>query len=97
MQKKQKLTLKFYFFKLMNNAVFEKTIKNMRKHRDIRLLTIEARRIYLTSEPNYHTKEKFFRKFISNRNEILMNKPVFLDLSILDRVKIVIMSFGMIS
>ena len=47
----------------MNNAVFVKTIKNVRKHRDIKLVTTEARRNYLVSEPNYHTTI-FFRKFI---------------------------------
>ena len=54
--------------KLMNNAVFEKTMENVRKHRDIKLLTTEARKNYLGSELNYHTT-KIFWKFISNRNE----------------------------
>ena len=39
----------------MNNAVFEKTMENMRKHRNIKLETTERRRNYLVSEPNYHT------------------------------------------
>ena len=43
----------------MNNAVFGKTMENMRKHRDIKLVTTERRRNYLVSEQNYHTK-KFF-------------------------------------
>ena len=47
--------------KLMNNAAFGKTIKNVRKHRDIKLVTTEARRNYLVSEPNYHTKKKFHK------------------------------------
>ena len=47
------------FFKLMNNTDFGKTMKNMRKHRNIKLLTTERRRNYLVSEPNYHTR-KFF-------------------------------------
>ena len=42
-------------FKLMNNSVFEKTMENIRKHRDIKLAAIEKRRNYLVSEPNYHT------------------------------------------
>ena len=47
-------------FKLMNIAVFEKTMENVRKHRDVKLVTTEKRRNYLVSEPNYHTKKKFF-------------------------------------
>ena len=43
----------------MNNAVFGKTMENVRKHRNIKLVTTERRRNYLVSEPNYHTT-KFF-------------------------------------
>ena len=46
-------------FKLMNNALFGKTMENVRQHRDIKLVTTETRRNYLVSEPNYHTT-KFF-------------------------------------
>ena len=41
-------------FKLMNHAVFEKTMENIRKHRDIKLVTIDKKRNKLVSEPNYH-------------------------------------------
>ena len=47
------------FFNSINLAVFEKAMENVRKHRDIKLVTIERRRNYLVSEPNYHTT-KFF-------------------------------------
>ena len=39
----------------MNNAVFRKVMENVRKHRDIKLVTTKAKRIYLVSEPNYQT------------------------------------------
>ena len=42
-------------FKFMNNAVFVKTLENVRKHRGVKLVTKERRRNCLVSEPNYHT------------------------------------------
>ena len=47
------------FFKLMNNAVFEKTMENVRKHKDIKLVTTDKRRNQLVLEPNYHTAKYF--------------------------------------
>ena len=77
LRKKAKNDFKKYFFKLMNNAVFGKTMENVRKHRDIKLETTEKRRNYLVSEPNYHTT-KFFTEnllFIEmKKTQIYMNK-----------------------
>ena len=42
-------------FKLMNNAVFGKTMENVRKHRDIKFVRTDKKRNKLVSEPNYHT------------------------------------------
>ena len=56
--RKAKSSFEKYFFKLMNNAVFGKTLKNVRKHRDIKLFI---------TRPNFHTTV-FHRKFISNEN-----------------------------
>ena len=46
-------------FKLLNNSVFGKTMENVRKHRDIKLITTDKRRNQLGSEPNYHTTKWF--------------------------------------
>ena len=57
------------FFKLINNAVFTKTMKNVGNHKDIKLVTNKERSSYLVSESNYNKITFFFRKSISNRNE----------------------------
>ena len=46
-------------FKLMNNAAFGKTMENVRKPRDIKLITTDKRRNQLALEPNYHTTKHF--------------------------------------
>ena len=48
----------------MNNAVFGKTMQNMRKHKDIKLFTTE-RRNYLMSGPSYHTTKFFTEKLLA--------------------------------
>ena len=57
------------FFKLMNNAVFGKTMENVRKHRNIKVVTTESRKKYLVSEPNYHTAKFFTENLLAKRNE----------------------------
>ena len=54
-RKKAKTDFENIFFKLINNAVFGKTMGNVRKHTYIKLVAIEKRRNYLVSEPNYDT------------------------------------------
>ena len=82
-------------FKLMNNLAFHNTMKNVRKHRDIKLITTEARRAYFMFEPNCHRTKFFCKKSISNRNNKNSNidKPFYLGLSILDLSKNVMQEF----
>ena len=71
------------FFKLMNNAVFGKTMENIRKHRDIKLVTTDKRRNKLVSEPNYHTMNYISEDlsiFEMNKTKVKMNKPIYLGL-----------------
>ena len=80
----------------MNNAVFGKTMENVRKHRDIKLVNTNKKRNKLVSEPTFHTM-----KLIDNNLAIIemrkvkvkMNKPIYLGLSILDISKITMYEF----
>ena len=53
------------FFKLINNSVFGKTMENVRKHRDIKLVTTEEKRNKLVLEPNYHITKRFSENVIA--------------------------------
>ena len=84
------------FFKLMNNSVFGKTMENIRKHRDIKLVTTNKRKSKLVSEPNYHTID-YISEDLSiiemNKTKVKMNKPIYLGLSILEISKILMYEF----
>ena len=74
------------FFRLRNNYVFGKTMENVRKHRDIKLVTTDKRRNLLVSDPNYHTTKWFLEKLLAiemKKTKVKMNKPVYLGWSIL--------------
>ena len=78
--------------KLMNG----KTVENIRKHRDIKLVTRDKKRNKLVSEPNYHTRN-YISEDLSiiemNKTRVKMNKPKYLGLSILDISKILMYEF----
>ena len=67
----------------MNSSVFGKTMENVRKHRDIKLVTAGKRRSQLVSEPNYHAKKWFSQNLLAiemNKIKVKMNKSVYLGL-----------------
>ena len=83
-------------FKLMNNAVFGETMENIRKHRNIKLVTTNKRRSKLVSEPNYHTMNYISEDLLiteMNKTRVKMNKPIYLGLSILDISKMLMYEF----
>ena len=74
----------------MNNAVFGKAMNNMRKHRDTKLVTIEARRNFFTT---CFCSSKNLLVIEIKRTQIFMDKLVFLGLLILEMCKIVMHEF----
>ena len=83
-------------FKLMNNSVFRKSMKNVRKHRDIKLVIADKRRNHLASEPNYHTPKYFSESLTAiemKKTKVKMNKPIYLGMSILDVTKTLMYKF----
>ena len=84
------------FFKLMSNAVFWKTMENVRKHRYIKLVTADKRRNQLISEPNYHTTKYFSENLLATemkKTKVKMNKPIYLGMSILNISKTLMYEF----
>ena len=80
----------------MNNAVFEKTMENVRKHRDIKLVKTDKRRNQLVSEPNYYATKWFSENLVATemkKTKVKMNKPVYLGFSILGISKTLMYKF----
>ena len=85
-------------FKLMINSVFGKTMENLRKHRDIKLVTTDEKRSKLISEPNYHSTKRFSENLLAiemkkKKTKVKMNKLVYLGMSILDISKTLMYKF----
>ena len=71
----------------MNNSVFGKTVENVRKHRDIKLVTTDKRKNQLVSEPNYHTTKYFSENLLATemkKIKVKINKPIYLGFSTIE-------------
>ena len=80
----------------MNNSVFGKTMENIRKHRDTKLVAADKKISKLVSEPNYHTINLISEDLSiieMKKAKVKMNKPIYLGLSILEISKILIYEF----
>ena len=80
----------------MNNSVFGTTMENVRKHRDINLVTTEEQRSKLVSEPNYHTTKNFTENILlieMKKTKVKMNKPLYLGMSTIDNSKTLMYEF----
>ena len=74
-----------YFLKLMNNSLFGNTMENVRKHRDIKLVTTDKIKSYLVSETVYRIAKWFSEKLLTmdmKKTKVEMNKILYMDLVI---------------
>ena len=84
------------FFKLMNNAVFGKTMENIRKRVNVKLVNNEEKARKLIAKPNYRSCKIFSENLISvhmKKTSLVMNKPVYLGVCILDLSKTIMYDF----
>ena len=84
------------FFKLMNNSVFSKTMENIRKHRDIKLINNEDKFRKTVMKPNFNSSVLFGKNLMGcemGKVKVVMNKPVYLGQMILDLSKLVMYEF----
>ena len=83
-------------FKLMNNAVFGKTMENIRKHKNIKLVTNREMYLHTVMKPNFMLGVLFGENVMGckmGKIKVVMNKPVYLGQAILDLSKTVMYEF----
>ena len=75
------------FYKLMNNSVFGKTMENIRKHRNIKLVNDEEEYLQNVMCPNFKSGTLLGLDLMAcemGKIKVVMNKPVYLGQAILD-------------
>ena len=84
------------FFKLMNNSVFGKTMENIRKRVDVRLVTNKEKLLKLSSKPTYVSSKIFNENLVAVhkiKETLTMNRPAYVGACILDLSKTLIYDF----
>ena len=84
------------FFKLMNNSVFGKTMENIRKRVDVRLITNEKKLLKMTSKPTYVSSKIFNENLVAVhkiKETLTLNRPAYVGMCILDLSKTLMYDF----
>ena len=84
------------FYKLMNNSVFGKTMENLRNRVDVTLVNTKEKLRKLVANPNFKSRKIFNENLVSvhmKKTSLLMNKPIYLGMCILDLSKIIMYDF----
>ena len=84
------------FYKLMNNSVFGKTMENIRKHRNIKLVTNQEAYLKAVMKPNFKSGTLFGENLMGcemGKIKVVIIKPVYLGQAILDLSMIVMYEF----
>ena len=84
------------FFQLMNNSVFGKTMENLLKRVDVRLVTNEKKLLKLTSKPTYVSYKIFNKNLVAVhkiKEALNLNKPAYVGMCILDLSKTLMYDF----
>ena len=95
-RKHAKNTFEKDFFKLMNNSVSGKTMENLRKRVDVRLVTNEKKLDKLTSKPTYVSSKIFNENLVAVhkiKETLTLNKPAYVGMCILDLSKTLMYDF----
>ena len=90
------MTSKKDFYKLMNNSVFGKTMENIRKHRNIKLVNNEEEYLQNVMKPNFKSGMLLGSNLMGcemGKVKVVMNKPVYLGQAILDLSKTIMYEF----
>ena len=84
------------FFKLMNNSVFGKTMENIRKRVDVRLITDEKKLLKMVSKPTYVSSKIFNENLVAVhkiKETLTLNRPAYIGMCILDLSKTLMYNF----
>jgi hypothetical protein len=84
------------FFKLMNNSVFGKTMEDVEKHIDVKLVTDPIQYMRLVAKPNFDRSVIFDEKLVAvhmKKTKVVYNKLIYLGMSILELSKTLMYKF----